>query len=88
MGCPSGCPSSYVAMCWRRGCWRFVRGLTVLLRAYERGVMGAHRFSARFSFDHPGLRVVGRFGPGVLATLFTPLFAPRLMIWPNWHLSK
>lgn len=55
-------------------------GLTLLLRANVRGAVERTVISAAFLLTILACAWWGRFGPGVLATLFTFLYAPRLVL--------
>ena len=62
-------------------------GLTVLLRPNFRSVMGWTLITGAFLLAVLACAWWGRFGPGALATAFTFLIAPRLLI-PDYDLSK
>ena len=62
-------------------------GLTFLMRANVRGVVPRTVISGAFLLTILACAWWGRFGPGVVATLFTFLLAPRLLV-PAYDLSK
>jgi signal transduction histidine kinase len=62
-------------------------GLTVLLWSYGRGSWERILLSCTFLLAILACSWWGGYGPGVLASLFTMLYVPRL-VTPNWDISK
>jgi signal transduction histidine kinase len=62
-------------------------GLAVLIRSSERGSWERTLLSGTFLLSLLACAWWGGFGPGLLASLFTTLYASRLLV-PDWTLSR
>ena len=62
-------------------------GLAVLIRSSDRGSWERTLLSGAFLLSLLACAWWGGFGPGMLASLFTTLYASRLLV-PDWSLSR